>query len=47
MVAYALSSLTLKGNKQTAHKSTYQKEAVSEINDIKEQSEINFPIIKN
>ena len=44
IVAYKLSILTLNGNEETTQKFTYQKEIVSEINDIKEQPEGNFPI---
>ena len=39
-----LSILTLNGNQETTHKSTYQQEIVLEINDIKELPEGNFPI---
>ena len=44
MVADTLSRLPLNGNEETTYKSTYQKEKVLKINDIKELSEGNFPI---
>ena len=43
-VADKLSILTLNGNEETTHKSTYQQEIVSEINDIDKIPECNFPI---
>ena len=44
IVADALSRLPLNGNQNTTQRSTYHKEIVSEINDIKELPEGNFPI---
>ena len=44
IVADALSRFPLNGNQETAQKSTYQQEIVSEINDIREISEGTFPI---
>ena len=44
MVLYALSTLPLNWNQDTTHKSTYQKEIFSEINDIKELPEGTFSI---
>ena len=40
----ALSRTPLNGNQDTTQKSTYQKEIVSEINNIEEIPEGNFPI---
>ena len=36
--------IPLNGNQETTHKSTYQQEIVSELNDIEELPEGNFPI---
>ena len=44
IVADALSRLALNGDQETTQKSTYKKEIVSEINDIKLIPEGNFPI---
>ena len=44
MVAGALSILPLNGNQETTQKSTYQKQIMSEINDIKELTEVTFPV---
>ena len=44
MVTYALSRIPLKGNQEAKQKSAYQKEIVSEINDIKELPEGTFLI---
>ena len=44
ITADTLSRWTINGNQDTTHKSTYQQETVSEINDIKEIPEGNFPI---
>ena len=43
-ISDALSRLALNGNEETTQKSTYQEEIVSEINDIEELPEGNFPI---
>ena len=45
IVVDAPSRLPLNGNQYTIQKYTYQKEIVSEINDIKELPEVTFPII--
>ena len=44
IVVDAPSRLPLNGNQYTIQKYTYQKEIVSEINDIKELPEVTFPI---
>ena len=44
MVTDALSRLTFNGNQETTHKSNYQQEIVSEINDTEEITEGYFPI---
>ena len=44
IVAYILSRTPLYGNGETTQKSTFLQEIVSEINDIKEIPEDNFPI---
>ena len=44
MVSNALSILSLNGIKETAYKSTYQKEIMSKINDKEELPEGNFPM---
>ena len=47
IISDAISRLSFNGNQETTQKSTYQKEIVSEINDIKELPEITSPIILN
>ena len=42
LVAYALSRIPLDGNQETKQKFTYQREIVSEINNIEELTEGNF-----
>ena len=44
IVADTLSMLTLNGNEETTHTSTYQNKTVSDINNIKELPEGIFPI---
>ena len=44
IVADGLSRIPLKGNQETTHKSTYQQEIVSEINDTEKIPEGTFPI---
>ena len=44
IIADALSIFTLNVDQETTQKSTYQKEIMSEINDIKEPPEGTFPI---
>ena len=44
VVSDALSRLPLNGNQETTQKSTYQKQIMSEINDIKELTEVTFPV---
>ena len=44
IVAYVLSIIPFNRNQDTTQKPTYQQEIVSEINDIKEIHEGNFPI---
>ena len=44
MVTDRLSRIPLNGNEDTTHKSTYQQEIVSEINDTEELPEGDFPI---
>ena len=44
IVTDRLSTIPLNGNQETTHKSTYQNEIVSDINDIEEISEYTFPI---
>ena len=44
IVADKLSGITLNDNEYTTHKSTYQKEIVTETNDIEEIPEGTFPI---
>ena len=43
IVAYTLLIFLINGNQETTHKSTYKKEIVSEISDIKELTEGIFP----
>ena len=44
IVSDVLSRIPLNGNQETTQNSTYQKEIVSEINDIEELPKGNFPI---
>ena len=44
IVVDALSIFPFNGDQETTHNSTYQKEIVSKINDIKEIPESTFPI---
>ena len=44
IVADTLSKIPLNGNQETTQKSTYQKEIMSENNDIEELPEGTFPI---